>query len=526
MNIPEIIILIVGTAYIFVRGKVELHMMQLNSYMNHRYFRWLITKNIKTSSFYIDVVVVSCSLLITFFGMKLLSNAGFSVYLGYSIVTLVSKKEKKKLIFTPRAIRLYISLILVSFVYGYVSIKIFSLDTLLYYCIPTTPLIIIMILLIANAIIYPLEEIIKTWYINDAKKKLRSLPGLIRIGITGSFGKTSTKYFLKNILNQSYNTLATPESYNTTMGVVKTIRAYLKPTDEILIAEMGAKRKNDIQELCEIISPKYGIITAIGEQHLESFGTVDNILKTKFELQEKLESGGILMINKDYPIVSSMMKRNDISVYYYSIEDTDADFNVRNIKYSTKGISFDVYDENKYIANLETKLVGKYNVSNILGAVALAYLLKIPIDDIKFAVKKLESVPHRLEIKVNAFGITIIDDTFNSNPVGARMALDVLKQLEGNKKIIITPGMVELGDKEAEENFNFGQEIAEICNLVILVGANQTRKIKDGLISKKFDEEKIYTVSSVNESKLVLKEKIERGDVILYENDLPDTYNN
>ena len=135
------------------------------------------------------------------------------------------------------------------------------------------------------------------WYINDAKKIIKNCPDLLVIGITGSFGKTSVKYFLDELLSVKYNVLKTPGNFNTTLGVVKTIRSSLRATHDIFLCEMGAKNIGDIKEICDIVHPKMGIITSVGEMHLESFKSIENVRKTKFELADSLPENGKIFLN-------------------------------------------------------------------------------------------------------------------------------------------------------------------------------------------------------------------------------------
>jgi len=159
-----------------------------------------------------------------------------------------------------------------------------------------TPLFVILV----NLLNSPLERAISNWYISDAKRILREMPHLIVIGITGSYGKTSTKYFLAKLLSYKYNTLMTPGSFNTPMGVVKTVREQLRPIHDVFVCEMGAKHVGDIKELCDLVNPRYGILTAIGPQHLDTQGTMENIEKTKFELPYALPDDGTAFLSYDY----------------------------------------------------------------------------------------------------------------------------------------------------------------------------------------------------------------------------------
>ncbi|MEK7718884.1 MAG: UDP-N-acetylmuramoyl-tripeptide--D-alanyl-D-alanine ligase, partial [Bacteroidota bacterium] len=362
---------------------------------------------------------------------------------------MIKQKQKKKFVFTARAIRLFscasifLALSFFTIIYfpsernNYSLLLLIVLDLLLF-----------AIILVAIIVVKPIELLINRWYYNDARRILKQMPDLLIIGITGSYGKTSTKFFLHKILSEKFNVLMTPESYNTTMGVIKTIREKLNPIHQVFIVEMGAKQIGDIKEICDLVHPQIGIITAVAEQHLETFKNIQNVQKTKFELANSLPQNGKIYLNADFEKIENYILNNNLEKYYYSTSKTNTSYYSSNLIYTNRGLKFDIYRLNEKLLDIRTKLLGKYNVSNILGCCAVAYDLGIDIDNIKFAVNNLHPVPHRLEIKTNSNGITIIDDAYNSNPNGAAMALEVLNVVEGRKKIIVTPGMVELGEKE------------------------------------------------------------------------------
>ena len=155
------------------------------------------------------------------------------------------------------------------------------------------------IMLLANLLLTPVEKAISRWFYNDAEKRLRAMPNLIIVGVTGSYGKTSTKNYLYRLLSEKYNVLMTPGNFNTTLGVVRTIREQLQPYHQVFIVEMGAKQKGDIAEICALVHPQIGVVTAVGDMHLETFGSRENVRKTKFELLEALPSDGLAVINEE-----------------------------------------------------------------------------------------------------------------------------------------------------------------------------------------------------------------------------------
>ena len=349
---------------------------------------------------------------------------------------------------------------------------------------------------------------------------------MIIIGITGSYGKTSTKFILASVLSEEKTCLVTPASYNTTMGVTKIIRTMLGPLHEVFIVEMGARQSGDIREIASLVQPRIGIITAIGDQHLETFGSREAIQKTKFELIAALPSDGLACLNgDDSAIVNAAESISHVRKGFYGIEASGLTYQAEHIKADSSGTSFRVRTASGDSVNIRSHLLGMHNVLNILAAVAVAKELGIATDRIESGVRKVKSMPHRLEIRKVPGSYTIIDDAFSSNPVGAQTALDVLSGIGGGRKIIVTPGMVELGENEEKHNFDFGTKIASVCNYAILVGPKRTEPIRRGLNSVAYPAERLYVADDLRSASVHLQSIAQKDDVVLFENDLPDNYN-
>lgn len=380
-------------------------------------------------------------------------------------------------------------------------------------------------MIIANWFASPLETAINNSYIKKARKKLKKkeYKDLIKIGITGSYGKTSTKFILKTILSEKYNVLATPGSYNTTMGNVRIIREELKPEHQVYIAEMGARKRFDIQEICQFVNPQIGIITSIGPQHLETFKKIENVAKTKGELLKGVTQDGAVFLPKDNAYCFELYREDKHKKFLYSTKKDGSDVYAKNIKVTKDGSTFTAVTKNGEFA-CKTKLLGEHNVQNVIGCIAIAEYLGLTNEEIQKGVEKIEPVEHRLQLIPTQNGTTVIDDAFNANPVGSKMALDVIKQFEG-RKIIITPGMVELGEEEYKLNQEFGAQMAGAVDIAILVGMKRSKPIVEGLKSKKFNDMNIYVVNNLEEATAKLGKLTKAGDVILFENDLPDNYN-
>jgi len=388
-----------------------------------------------------------------------------------------------------------------------------------------TPILNSIFIIVVHFLLLPLEEIIKLFFILKAKIKLKKHKNLIKIGITGSFGKTSTKYILNTILSQKYKVCMSPNSYNTPMGLTKVVNEYLKNEHEVLIAEMGAKKRGEIAFLCKLIKPQHGILTGIGNQHLKTFGSALNIKKTKYELIENLNKEGVAIFNGNNDIVKSLYENSSfIKKYYTALNDENAFISANNIKVNENGSSFNIVIKNEISFFVKTVLLGVHNIENILLSVALSYKLGLTKEQIKLGIEKIKSVPHRLELVKAQNGVIILDDSFNASVEGSSRALDVLKLFENRRKIVMTPGLIELGEKEYEENVLFGERIAKVADICILVNLVNKKLLKEGLLKAGFLEQNIIECDSLKEAKEKLTTLLNKDDVLLIENDLPDVY--
>jgi len=307
------------------------------------------------------------------------------------------------------------------------------------------------------------------------------------------------------------------------MGVIKTIRTMLRPTHEVFICEMGAKKTGDIKEICDLVSPKFGLLTSIGPQHLETFKSVNNIISTKFELIDSLPEYGAAFLNFDNDYIRN--KSTSKRLIAYGTREKGLQYWAEDISFSSRGSTFTFKTYKGQSIELTTKLLGLHNVLNIVAAGAVACELGMELESISFAVKLLKPVPHRLELKEQPGGVTVIDDAFNSNPEGAKAALEVLSKFESKNKILITPGMVELGDKEYEYNKEFGGLAARVCDYVILVGVKRAVPMKEGMEESNYPQDKLYVAKNLNDAINKMRTIAGEGSVVLFENDLPDTYN-
>lgn len=489
------------------------HMLQLNSYFNKRYVSYLK----KNKSKIIDLKAVLALL-----GYVFIVFGSFPAISAYALFYIVfdmmkgKKEEKKPLVITDRVKRLFVTegiLTALVLLAGFVMPSKYLVPVVLFVAAIISPLV----TMLANIINAPVEKHIRNKFYNSAKEKITSMSNLKIIGITGSYGKTSVKNFVSALLAEKYNVLMTPHSYNTTLGVVRTINENLTPLHEVFVVEMGARQKGDIKEICDLVNPEAGILTSIGPQHLETFKTLENIVNTKYELLDSV-GGGKKFVNYDSEPIKNHEKAENTITYGTSEE---CDYKAENIKVTPSGSEFTLKTPQGEVT-LKTKLLGKHNVINLAGSVAVAMEYGVDIESIKIAMRRIESVEHRLQIKKQP-DCTIIDDAYNSNPEGAKGALETLREFEGTR-IVITPGMVELGEKEEKENEKLGAICARCADYAIFVGEKQYPVLKKGADSVRPEDEKIMCAKDIYEAFNMMRSIQAEDKIVLLENDLPDNY--
>ncbi len=499
----------------------NMHMFQLNGYRFSTHIGW-IRKN--AGRFAVEYIIFALSFTGLIENDPLMGFAALSLFIAViaQAVENRNRPQKKPLVYTPRVKRMFTTALILNF--AAFGIAVYCLTTerknLAFLVLGLISSLAPWCIVFSDFINKPVEKSINRYYLLDAKKMLRMMPELETIGITGSYGKTSVKFYLYTILRAWTDTLVTPSSFNTPMGIVITIRKSLKAVHKIFLCEMGAKWVGDIKELCDIVHPKHGIITALGEQHLESFGSKENIIKTKYELADALPENGRLYVNFDNETIRNNPPKRKYITYGTT---SDCDYYAFNEKVSMNGTSFSIKAPDGEIYDFDTKLLGHHNVVNITGAVAAAAGFGMPMSEMKRYVRRIDAVPHRMQI-VNKGDVTIIDDAFNSNPAGCRAALSALKQMDGTR-ILVTPGMVELGEEEHKLNFEFGSYAAQCCDMIVLIGKKQTFPIKEGVESSSFPAEKLLVFEEFTEAmKTLYAMKTDKKKIILLENDLPDNY--
>lgn len=507
------LVLIIAYAVFFILSQqIYMHMFQLNSYSFKKQLLWIKQNKRKV----VCQVIPSILSGILFMANIKICEVFALVILFFGIAINIPKnKSKVPLKYTNRVVRMYMTILLIA---GFVCFLVRD-------CVITLWILnifSILLIIIANYINYPIETISKKRYIYKAKKILKNMPNLLVIGVTGSYGKTSVKNYLSELLSLKYNVLVTPQNYNTPMGIVKTIREELKPIHEVFVCEMGAVKLGEIKEICDIVNPKIGVITAVGPQHLETFKTIDNIVKTKFELADAVnKNNGITFINSDIDLITDVS--NKYNIRRYGVEADNNNYFACNLESSSKGLEFNFVDSvNKTNGEYKTKLIGKHNVINLTGALSVANYLGVDTLKMQKKIREIKSVKHRLEL-IPGERITIIDDSYNSNPVSSKSALDTLSEFDG-VKAIVTPGLIELGNDERIYNFEFGKYIAKVCDYIYIVKSKVSKYVLEGIEDSKIDKNKVFIVDSPQEA-ISKVNGMNKKITVLIENDLPDNYN-
>lgn len=422
-------------------------------------------------------------------------------------------ENKKPLIWTQKAKGIYYLAIIIALILTIFLMYNFKLIGLILGLIIATQSY--FLLTLASYILSPFEKYRKEKIKEETRSKIEKLPKLKIIGVTGSYGKTSVKEFLYQILKTKYHVLKTPESYNTPYGIAKVVDLELDDSYEFFVCEMGAYRIGEIKETCDMVHPKYGILTGINEQHIETFGSLQNTTKGKFELIASLPDNGFGVINIDNSFIKDHYQSYKKKLVSYGY--TDKNFSVRNIKNNPSGWEFTLVLEDKEYHS-KTKLLGKPNLQNILAAATMSYLLGMKPHEITAAIADLKQIPHRLELK-EMQNMTIIDDAYNSNVDGFKGAIELIKMYK-QPKIFITPGIVDLGEHTYSIHKNLGELLTGI-DYIILVGKSvRTKGLKEGLKNKN----NIIETDTFQEALREIDSLKLHYPVVLLENDLPDNY--
>ncbi len=523
------------------RIRLLVRFFQLEEYKSGRFLRWLVSRRerVLPTRFLGGALVgfVIAGLLLSI-GIRILAlHVVWWVLVGGAIAWPEPVKEvKKHFVATQRAKRLLGTAFALGLLVNLVpavllrddveatTLEVVALAGLLSYGL--SPLA----LPVANVLMYPVEGTLRWGFYRKARRRLEQANPIV-IGITGSYGKTSTKDYVTHILKGRFRVLATPKSYNTVMGICITVNNHLDPTAgyQYFVVEMGAYVPSEIARICKLTNPQIAIVIAVGPQHLERFGSIERVGEAKYEIIEGLPPDGVGVFNADDPRVLAMAERSYPEIRYTvscaDIPGEESRLIAKNVHHTASGLTFDVVDrETNEERTFRTQLVGLHNVTNILLAAMVARHVGMPLNEIAMRVATLQPAEHRLKQTVLPNGITMLDDAYNTNPVGAVSALQVLGLHQTGRRVLVTPGMVELGALQEAENEKLGRAAADYCTDIVLVGPELTKPIQRGVLDAGFDEAHLHVMETVQQAMDWYQRELRQGDAILFLNDLSDNY--
>lgn len=523
------------TIFTIKRHLTYLHIFQQQEYCNYRFSGWIVSNKIFDKRL---TGTLCLMFIINYFSLKyinltwhyVLDFAGEYILFILAILTFAYlekdpiKSAKKKLVMTSRANRIYYLSLFVNLIGNLILLFNVHLQNYFIALLLTIQLIPVYILL-ANLLLMPLEKHFQQKFWQEAKQKILSHKPFI-IGITGSFGKTSVKHFLGHILGQTDHTLITSGSINTSMGISRVIREELNTVHKYFIVEMGAYGVGSINEICKLTPPNFGIITAIGAAHYERFKTLETVANAKFELAESVINNS--QDSKCRIVIPEQALNTDYAKQY--LQNHKQYFNVleqkqlSNVTQLKTGIAMDLQLDG-VIHHIETPIFGLHNVSNICIAFIAAHNLGIPVPTIINALKTMPQINHRLEVKQQN-NCTIIDDAYNANPDGFKSGLELLSFLHEppGRRILVTPGLIELGEKHHSEHLTLGELSAKHVDIAIIVNPNRIKSFVSGFKQHTTDENKLINVSTFKEAQDWLNINCQAKDTVLFANDLPDLY--
>ncbi len=438
----------------------------------------------------------------------------------------VLEKSRQKLVWTKKLISIFFISLLISLGVIYLGYKNFAVLGLVVFGLFSL-LVFPFTICLSVIILLPVDILIKNYIIYKAKNKIKKLKHLKIIGITGSYGKTSFKEILSTILSVKFRLVFTPENKNTPLGISNVIFKNINEETEIFVAEMSAWQVGDIKTLCRIAPPDIAILTGINESHLERFKTIENTIKTKFEIVKYSKPEALVVLNADNNLILENYKKyaGDKKIIFYGKENTEL------LNYKIKKVVFDeerfkqkvtIEIENKSLW-FEIPLLGDYAVATVIGAILVAKHLGLTDNEVKLGLSLIKPISHRLE-PIRKENFLVIDDSYNGNPAGAKAAIEVLAKFKNKRKIYVTPGLVEMGNQTQKVHQEIGNLLAPVADLVILIKNSVTNFIIEGLLEKGFNKEKILIFNNPFELQEKIKDIIQPNDVILFQNDWPDNY--
>ena len=526
-----LLVMAAGTALAlaWARFVYLLHMLQIEEYDTRRFVHWVVLHADRLAANPLLDLLALVGALALFLRLESVSSIVVrSLSIAVGLAGLLWERRlgarspvKKALVMTPRARRLLVCTAILST--GMCLAPLAGQARLALVIAWLLPTMAPLVLVVSRTIMEPVEAWIRDWYVRDARRILAGFAPTV-VGITGSYGKTSTKFFTAHLLESRYRVLMTPESYNTAMGICRVIREQLGPEHEVLVVELAENERGGFKHLLSLVPCSISIVTSVGLQHLEEFGSEEAIRRVMQGFVGMPGSGPTVVLNGDDPVLAGVEDVHGKRLLRASASGSpSSDLHAESIMSGVDGLSFDIVTNQGERFPCQTMLLGRHNVENILLAVAVAREFGVSWNAIQDSVATLQAPPHRLQMMAGAGGVRIIDDAFNSNPAGFAMAMEVLAAFP-SRRILVTPGLVSLGDVEDAANSEAGRQAAGAADTVILVGPKKTRPVREGLVMAGFPETNILTARSLEEVTVLMRSLVTPGDTVRFENDLPDTY--
>lgn len=495
-------------SYIFL----QLYWWQIKEYRLDR-FKDFLSTDIGKQLFFskVNIAKLVIFLMIAFFLFA--GSLFFIIFYGGLLLKLFLKRSFIVPKLTLRIKETFVFLTLLFLITGFYSVVVFQAN----YLIILLMLDLISPLLVGFSILFigKLIGFYKQNLIAKASKKISSMNNLIVVGVTGSYGKTTTKEFIGQFISSKYKFLITPKHVNTEIGVAQFILQKLTPKIEVLVVEMGAYRIGEIAALCKLVKPKIGVLTAISNQHLALFGSQENITKAKFELVDYLEKNqGTIILNKDDLQTNKIAPKYNLNKIFFSINNK-TDIYADNITSTPNNLKFRLHlKEQKF--NIFTNIIGKQNVANILAAMAVGKELNIPSHDLIQTANSLKGMKATMELSHSSKGAVFIDDTYNINSEGIKMALDTLKNYQKSNKIIVLSPMIEMGHQTESIHQEILKYALNKADKIIWVGMDFIDIIQNFIKTNNVDEQ-IKFYKSAKEAANFISNFNSSDSVILFE---------
>ncbi|HEX6538173.1 MAG TPA: UDP-N-acetylmuramoyl-tripeptide--D-alanyl-D-alanine ligase [Candidatus Dormibacteraeota bacterium] len=517
---------------------VAARMLQIEEYEDARFLRWGMSRAWLAHPAVVAAAAVSVAALVG--ALVGSTQANRVVASGWLVASLVGAllwswtPAKRALVVTARMRRILV----VTAVYGaalaaviavLLAVGLWLAAALLCVAVACTTGVTQLLLVAADESLRPVEAGIRRGYLRRARTRIAEVSPLV-IAVAGSYGKTSTKHILAQLFADQAAVLPTRKSFNTLMGVTRVINEDLKARHRVFVVEMDAYATGEIAAIGDLVHPAIAVLTSVGPQHLERFGDMGSIAAALYEVVQALPAGGTAFIHAGDAggaVLAERAAGEQRDVVRYGIAGTAKALDVfaSDVVLDGSGARFRwTWPKHELQRDVSIPLLGRHQVLNVSAALAVVHRLGNDLDAAVAAAARLRPVEHRLEPLAVTGPVRVIDDSYNANPVGVHDALDVLAVLDGGAKVLVTPGLVELGAVEEAENRRYGEHAATVCDHVIVVLAKPAAALQAGLRAGGMPPDRIHVARDLGDATAIIGRITRAGDTVLFANDLPDTY--